>query len=131
MSGRKENPAMAATNPYADAPTTPDPFISRVRKDLLSLEAAQATDANVIAVVAKEEVLALWPRPVKTFIPVLALRAARARLFPEASLAPASRSPAQTPPVPTPAYDHRSNNDGSMDLRDDAFDLSDDVRFVD
>jgi hypothetical protein len=122
---------MAATNPYADAPTTPDPFVNRVRKDLLSLDATQSTDANLIAVVAMDEVLASWPRPVKTFIPVLALRAARSRLFPDASLAPASVSPKHAEPEQSSKLGARSNHDGSMDLSDDILDLRDDVLILD
>ncbi len=122
---------MATINPYSDAPTTPDPFINRVRDDLLSLDAAQSTDAKVIAGVAKDEVLALWSRPVKTFIPVLALRAARTRLFPEASIAPPSLVFAVAEPVPAVAGIDQVWDDGGIDMSDDFLDLSDDVQTVD
>jgi hypothetical protein len=131
MAGRMEKPAMATTNPYADVPTTPDPFINRVRKDLLSLEAAKATDANLIAIVAKDEVLALWSRPVKTFIPVLALRAARTRLFPDASIAPPSLIFAQAEPVTVVAAIVQARDDCGIDMSDDFLDLRDDVLTVD
>lgn len=124
---------MAATNPSADAPTNLDPMIAtitRVRDDLRSLKAAQSIDPNLIAVVAQEEVLALWPRPVKTFIPVLALRASRTRLFPDASIAPTSLVHTPAEPVLVTASDQPIEESG-MDMSRDVLDLSNDVQTID
>jgi hypothetical protein len=89
-----------------------------------------------VAQVAKEEVLKLWGRPVKAFIPVLAYRAARDRVCPTVSSVPpavlARASAADEPGEPRRGgreltADTRVGFDptDTLDLANDVLDLSD------
>jgi len=79
---------MTYSTPYAEVPQTPDVFINQVDTQLSALCSRRDVSRRAITETAKEEVLALWDRPVKAYIPVLALRAAREQICPTASSVP-------------------------------------------
>jgi len=67
-----------AANPFAQAPTTPEPIIAQVRRQLADdAWPGLAVQSTVLDRVADRAVRDLWESPVKTFVPVLALRQAR------------------------------------------------------
>ena len=72
---------MDATNPFAQVPTTPEPIIARVRRQLAD-EAwtGLVSHGPVLDRVADHAVRELWGSRIKTFVPVLALRQAREML---------------------------------------------------
>jgi hypothetical protein len=60
---------------FAQMPSTPETIIAQVTQHVLhSLPADHATAELRIAELATTAVLDLWERPIRTFIPVLALR---------------------------------------------------------
>jgi hypothetical protein len=68
-------------NPFAQAPTTPEPIIAQVRRDLeRDLGGDLAIDVGLVDRVAERSDRDLWSSRVKTFLPVLALRDARETL---------------------------------------------------
>jgi hypothetical protein len=72
---------MDATNPFAQVPTTPEPIIAQVRRQLAD-EAwtGLVSHGPVLDRVADHAVRELWGSRIKTFVPVLALRQAREML---------------------------------------------------
>ena len=72
---------MDATNPFAQVPTTPEPIIAQVRRQLAD-EAwtGLVSHGPVLDRVADRAVRELWGSRIKTFVPVLALRQAREML---------------------------------------------------
>jgi hypothetical protein len=72
---------MDAANPFAQVPTTPEPVIAQVRRQLAD-EAwpGMVSHGPVLDRVADRAVRELWGSRIKTFVPVLALREAREML---------------------------------------------------
>lgn len=72
---------MDAANPFAQVPTTPEPIIAQVRRQL-SDEGwpGLVNHGPVLDRVADRAVRELWGSRIKTFVPVLALRQAREML---------------------------------------------------
>ena len=72
---------MDAANPFAQVPTTPEPIIAQVRRQLAD-EAwpGLVSHGPVLDRVADRAVRELWGSRIKTFVPVLALRQAREML---------------------------------------------------
>jgi len=72
---------MDAANPFAQVPTTPEPIIAQVRRQLAD-EAwpGMVSHGPVLDRVADRAVRELWGSRIKTFVPVLALRQAREML---------------------------------------------------
>ena len=69
---------MERLTPFAQMPTTPEPIIAQVRRQLADDVAPDlAGETMVLDRVAEHAVLELWGSPVKTFVPILALRQAR------------------------------------------------------
>jgi hypothetical protein len=69
---------LQATNPFAQMPTTPEPIIAQVRRQLADDDRVGArVPTGVLDRVADQTVRELWGSRVKTFVPVLALRQAR------------------------------------------------------
>ena len=68
-------------NPFAQVPTTPEPIIAQVRRQLAD-EAwpRMVSHGPVLDRVADRAVRELWGSRIKTFVPVLALRQAREML---------------------------------------------------
>lgn len=79
---------MTHSTPYAEVPRTPDAFIHQVQTQLSAVCIQRNIPHRTIIESAREEVLTLWDRPVKAYIPVLALRAAREQICPAASSVP-------------------------------------------
>ncbi len=72
---------MDAANPFAQVPTTPEPIIAQVRRQLAD-EAwpGLVSHGPVLDRVADRAVRELWSSRIRTFVPVLALRHAREML---------------------------------------------------
>jgi hypothetical protein len=69
---------MEAANPFAQVPTTPEPIISQVRRQLADeMRHGGSIPCGVLDRVADRAVRELWGSRIKTFVPVLALRQAR------------------------------------------------------
>lgn len=69
---------MPLVTPFAEMPTTPEPIIAQVRRQLVDdAHEAMRVQADVLDRVADRAVRELWGSRVKTFVPVLALRTAR------------------------------------------------------
>jgi hypothetical protein len=69
---------MGSVTPFAEMPTTPEPVIAQVRRQLADDAALGAPlEANLLDHVADRAVRELWESRVKAFVPVLALRQAR------------------------------------------------------
>jgi hypothetical protein len=67
--------------PFAQTPSTPEPIIAQVRRQLADDDGVGArVPTGVLDRVADQAVRELWSSRVKTFVPVLALRTARERL---------------------------------------------------
>jgi hypothetical protein len=72
---------MEAANPFAQVPTTPEPIIAQVRRQLADDDhIGMRVPMGVLDRVADHAVRELWSSRVKNFIPVLALRTAREML---------------------------------------------------
>jgi len=72
---------MEPATPFAQVPTTPEPIIAQVRRQLDDdARGGAPVPPGVLDRVADDAVRQLWPSRVKTFVPVLALRTARERL---------------------------------------------------
>lgn len=112
---------MAETNAFAEAPPTPELFVARVREELGAVYAHADVPAAEIDRAAVDAVDELWDRPIKTFIPVLALRAARERVAAAAATPPAATQPAIT----APTRQHLDDRDALL------LDPSDDLVFAD
>jgi len=69
---------MPRLTPFAQMPTTPEPIIAQVRRQLAEDDrfGRQVPSADIDRV-ADRAVRDLWGSPVKTFVPILALRQAR------------------------------------------------------
>jgi hypothetical protein len=64
--------------PFAQTPSTPEPMIAQVRRQLADDDRIGArVPTGVLDRVADQVVRELWSSRVKTFVPVLALRTAR------------------------------------------------------
>ena len=69
---------MEAANPFAQVPSTPEPIIAQVRRQLADDDhVGMWVSVGVLDRVADHAVRELWSSRVKTFVPVLALRTAR------------------------------------------------------
>src|SRR5215204_4086757 len=69
---------MQLVTPFAQTPSTPEPIIAQVRRQLADDDQVGAwVPAGVLDRVAEQAVRELWSSRVKTFVPVLALRTAR------------------------------------------------------
>ena len=69
---------MESTNPFAQMPATPEPIIAQVRSQLADDHQLGArVPPEVLDRLADQAVRELWDRPIKTFVPLLALRHAR------------------------------------------------------
>ena len=84
---------MEASNLFAQMPSTPEPIIAQVRRDL-DADCAAAVCARGIDLdgLAETSVLALWDSRVRVFVPVLALREARETLGVHGGMLPASEA---------------------------------------
>ena len=66
---------MQRLTPFAQTPTTPEPIIAQIRRQLAEDDRfGRQIPGGVIARVADRAVRELWGSPVKTFVPILALR---------------------------------------------------------
>jgi len=69
---------MQRLTPFAQTPTTPEPIIAQVRRQLAEDDRfGRQIPGGVIDRVADRAVRELWGSPVKTFVPILALRQAQ------------------------------------------------------
>jgi hypothetical protein len=69
---------MQGLTPFAETPTTPEPIIAQVRRQLAQDDRfGRQIPGVVIARVADRAVRELWGSPVKIFVPILALRQAQ------------------------------------------------------
>src|SRR4051812_19974822 len=69
---------MQRLTPFAQTPTTPEPIIAQVRRQLAEDDRfGRQIPGGVIERVADRAVRELWDSRVKTFVPILALRQAR------------------------------------------------------
>ena len=72
---------MDSANPFAQVPTTPEPVIAQVRRQLADEAwSGLVSHGPVLDRVADRAVRELWGSRIKTFVPVLALRQAREML---------------------------------------------------
>ena len=72
---------MGHGTPFAQMPSTPEPIIAQVRRQLTDDPVLTTPlEANLLDDVAERVVRELWESRVKTFVPVLALRQAREML---------------------------------------------------
>ncbi len=72
---------MGPVTPFAQMPATPEPIIAQVRRQLADDPVlGTPLEPNLLDHVAERAVRELWESRVKTFVPVLALRQARALL---------------------------------------------------
>jgi hypothetical protein len=73
---------MEARTPFAQAPTTPESIIAQVRRQLAGdSRFGTSISTDMLDLVADRAVRELWDSRVKTYVPVLALRRARALLL--------------------------------------------------
>ena len=69
---------MELVTPFAQTPSTPEPIIAQVRRQLADDDrVGDRVPTGVLDRVADHAVRELWSSRVKTFVPVLALRTAR------------------------------------------------------
>ena len=69
---------MQLVTPFAQTPSTPEPIIAQVRRQLADDDLVGArVPTGVLDRVADQAVRELWSSRIKTFVPVLALRTAR------------------------------------------------------
>ena len=69
---------MELVTPFAQTPSTPEPIIAQVRRQLADDDqVGTRVPTGVLDRVADQAVRELWSSRVKTFVPVLALRTAR------------------------------------------------------
>ena len=69
---------MQRLTPFAQTPTTPEPIIAQIRRQLAEDDRfGRQIPGGVIDRVADRAVRELWGSPVKTFVPILALRQAQ------------------------------------------------------
>ena len=69
---------MELVTPFAQMPSTPEPIIAQVRRQLADDDPVSTrVPTGVLDRVADQAVRELWSSRVKTFVPVLALRTAR------------------------------------------------------
>ena len=69
---------MERVTPFAQTPSTPEPIIAQVRRQLADDDrVGTRVPTGVLDRVADQAVRELWSSRVKTFVPVLALRTAR------------------------------------------------------
>ena len=69
---------MGPVTPFAEMPSTPEPIIAQVRRQLADADwVGTRVPTGVLDRVADQVVRELWSSRVKTFVPVLALRTAR------------------------------------------------------
>lgn len=83
---------MELVTPFAQTPSTPEPIIALVRRQLADdPQVGNSVSTGVLDRVADAAVRDLWSSPVKTFVPVLALRTARETLRDQALFTMAAR----------------------------------------
>ena len=83
---------MEVANLFAQMPSTPEPIIAQVRRQLVDdAREGMTLEANVLDYVADRAVRELWGSRVKTFVPILALREAREILREQGSVITAER----------------------------------------
>jgi hypothetical protein len=89
---------MDAAIPFAQVPTSPEPIIAQVRRQLADeVRTGLVSHGPVLDRVADRAVRELWGSRIKTFVPVLALRQAREMLRQQDLLIPTHQP--QRPPV--------------------------------
>jgi hypothetical protein len=71
---------MMSANPFAREPDSMETVIATVQRSALEEPAALAASGGLVRTVAAEAVAHYWPRPIRLYIPVLALREVRAWL---------------------------------------------------
>ena len=92
---------MDAANPFAQMPTTPEPIIAQVRRQLADdAPPDRSVETSLLDHVAERAVRELWSSRVKTFVPILALRQARAVLREQAVTITAARPETRFPEEP-------------------------------
>ncbi len=69
-----------SANPFAREPESMETVIATVQRSALEEPAAQRASGALVRSVAAESVAFYWPRPIRLYIPVLALREVRAWL---------------------------------------------------
>jgi hypothetical protein len=85
---------MPLVTPFAQMPTTPEPIIAQVRRQLMDdAHDALRVRADMLDRVADRAVRELWGSRVKTFVPLLALRTAREMLHDQDRLVTAEHPP--------------------------------------
>src|SRR4029453_13175614 len=91
--GFRRSLLMERLTPFAQMPTTPEPIIAQVRRQLREDDRfARQIPRGVLERVADHAVRELWSRPVKTFVPILALRQAQEILREQDVVIPARRT---------------------------------------
>jgi hypothetical protein len=71
---------MVSANPFAREPDSMETVIATVQRSALEEPAALGAGGGLVRTVAAEAVAFYWPRPIRLYIPVLALREVRAWL---------------------------------------------------
>ena len=79
---------MESANPFAQMPATPEPIIAQLRRQLGEDDNAIRLSPAALDHLADRVVRDLWDSPIKTFVPVLALRDAREVLHAQQAAAP-------------------------------------------
>lgn len=77
----KEADTLDAANPFAQIPSTPEPIVAQVCRQLQTDPFVKSRLSSAeLGRLASAAVRELWDCPVKTFVPILALRAVREQL---------------------------------------------------
>src|SRR4051812_1798482 len=124
-------PTMYASQPAPNNPDGLDLVIDRVHDDLVAVVFPRNVSDELLAYLVAVEVRKLWSRPIKTFIPVLAMRAARERLEAFYALHQVTVSSNDAVPTPVPTPNIFAQRVGGPDLSWDVVQMRDDVRIVD
>src|SRR4051812_27289661 len=106
---------MHASQPTPMDSDAPDLVITRVHEDLAALVFPRNVCDDLLEFLVAIEVRKLWLRPIKTFIPVLALRAARERLDAFYALQQVTFSGIDAAPLAAPAPSGRPPCVGGID----------------
>ncbi len=124
-------PTMHASQPAPNNSDGPQLMIARVHHDLAAVVFPRNVSDELLAFLVAVEVRKLWSRPIKTFIPVLALRAARERLEAFYASNQVMVSSNDAVPIPAPTPNIFSQRVGGPDRSWDVVQMRDDVRIVD
>lgn len=92
---------MEALSPFAQMPTSPEPIIAQVRRQLTDdAPLGRTAETTLLDLVAERAVRELWESRIKTFVPVLALREAREVLREQGIVISAARPKMRSPDEP-------------------------------